>query len=54
MSDITFPENYEDEDDLIGNVNAVNIIFDGNGHSISGTTKEEKTDHYLILFILVK
>ena len=36
MSDITFPENYEDEDDLIGNVNAVNIIFDGNGHSISG------------------
>ena len=36
MSDITFPENYEDEDDLIGNVNVVNIIFDGNGHSISG------------------
>ena len=36
INDIEFPENYEDEDDVIGRKTLKNSTFDGNGHKISG------------------
>ena len=33
---IEFPENYDDEDDVIGRKTLKNSTFDGNGHKISG------------------
>ena len=36
INDIEFPENYDDEDDVIGRKTLKNSTFDGNGHKISG------------------
>ena len=36
INDIEFPENYDDEDDVIGRKTMKNSTFDGNGHKISG------------------
>ena len=36
INDIEFPENYDDEDDVIGKKTLKNSTFDGNGHKISG------------------
>ena len=36
INDIEFPENYDDEDDVIGRKTLKNSAFDGNGHKISG------------------
>ena len=35
INDIEFPENYDDEDDVIGRKTLKNSTFDGNGHKIS-------------------
>ena len=32
INDIEFPENYDDEDDVIGRKNTENSTFNGNGH----------------------
>ena len=36
INDIEFPENYDDEDGVIGRKTLKNSTFDGNGHKISG------------------
>lgn len=35
VKDITFPENYQDEDNILGKNSGQSIIFDGNGHTIT-------------------
>ena len=40
MNDIEFPENYDDEDGVIGSKTLKNSTFDGNGHKISGINSD--------------
>ena len=40
MNDIEFPENYDDEDGVIGSKTLKNSTFNGNGHKISGINSD--------------
>jgi len=50
INDIEFPENYDDEDDVIGRKTLKNSTFDGNGHKYQELIQMELKQSYLMIF----